>query len=206
MTDFESGDNLNVVDALKNSKDYRQVAALIDRIKGQKKRIVIAIDGRCGSGKTTIAKTLADEYHATLFHMDDFFLRAEQRTPERLATPGGNVDYERFISEIMTGIAGKETVMLRRFNHSTFQPGEAEEVAIRDVVIVEGTYSCHPQLREFYDLKIFVTTEYETQLERILKRSGRERYEMFVAKWIPMEELYFNGMNTEDCCDYVIRT
>lgn len=37
--------------------------------------IVIAIDGRCASGKTTLANKLAQHFHANVFHMDDYFLR-----------------------------------------------------------------------------------------------------------------------------------
>ena len=33
--------------------------------------------------------------------MDDFFLRPEQRRPERFAEPGGNVDRERFAAEVL---------------------------------------------------------------------------------------------------------
>ena len=65
-------------------------------LAGEKPRIIAAIDGRCGSGKTTLAAWLMDQFDGNLFHMDDFYLRSEQRTPERLAETGGNVDYERF--------------------------------------------------------------------------------------------------------------
>jgi len=166
--------------------------------------ICIAIDGRCGSGKTTVAELLAKRLNATLFHMDDFFLRAEQRTPERLATPGGNVDYERFIEEIMQPMREGKEVFLRKFNHATFQPGEPVKVDINRVVIVEGSYSCLPILREYYDLKLFVVAEKEERLKRIYKRSGPQKYEMFINKWIPMEELYFSGIDTEKCCDFVV--
>ena len=37
--------------------------------------VLIAIDGKCASGKTTLAERLALKYKANLFHMDDFFLR-----------------------------------------------------------------------------------------------------------------------------------
>ena len=33
--------------------------------------------------------------------MDDFFLRPEQRTAQRLAQSGGNVDWERFQAEVL---------------------------------------------------------------------------------------------------------
>ena len=62
---------------------------------------VVAIDGRCASGKTTLAARLKQELRCSMFSLDDFFLRPEQRTPQRLAQPGGNVDYERFSQEIL---------------------------------------------------------------------------------------------------------
>lgn len=45
--------------------------------------ILVAIDGRCGSGKTTLGEYLGQVFDCNVFRMDDFFLRMEQRTPER---------------------------------------------------------------------------------------------------------------------------
>ena len=71
----------------------------------EKKGIVlIAIDGPSGSGKSTFAKRLAEKYDANVFHMDDFFLRPEQRTKERYEEIGGNIDYERFHEEVLMNI------------------------------------------------------------------------------------------------------
>lgn len=73
---------------------------------GKKLPVILAIDGRCGSGKTTLAGMIAHRYKAEVIHMDDFLLRQEQRTPERLAeqqkrilTRNGPEMLPRFISE-----------------------------------------------------------------------------------------------------------
>ena len=63
--------------------------------------VLVALDGRCGAGKTTLARRLQTELGCRVFHMDDFFLRPEQRTAERLARPGENVDHERFLAEVL---------------------------------------------------------------------------------------------------------
>ena len=68
---------------------------------------IIAIDGRCAAGKTTLAARLAKELGGDVIHMDDFFLRVEQRTPERMKEVGGNVDYERFEKTVLEQIAVK---------------------------------------------------------------------------------------------------
>ena len=60
--------------------------------------LVIAIDGRCGAGKTTLAQNLSQELSCSVIHLDHFFLRPQQRTPERLKQSGGNFDRERFLS------------------------------------------------------------------------------------------------------------
>ena len=61
------------------------------------KRFIVAIDGRCGSGKTTVAGVLGKRLDAVVFHMDDFYLQKHQRIEERYNEPGGNVDRERWI-------------------------------------------------------------------------------------------------------------
>ena len=47
-----------------------------------KRPILLAIDGRCGSGKTTLAGALEKEAGAAVVHMDHFFLRAARRKEE----------------------------------------------------------------------------------------------------------------------------
>ena len=49
----------------------------IDDALTQKQRAVMAIDGRCAAGKTTLAHRLAANYAGAVIHMDDFFLPAE---------------------------------------------------------------------------------------------------------------------------------
>ena len=65
----------------------------IETLRENQKLVLVAIDGRCGSGKSTLAAALAERMPVNVFHMDDFYLRPEQRTEERFREPGGNVDY-----------------------------------------------------------------------------------------------------------------
>ena len=51
--------------------------------------VVIALDGRAASGKSTAAAILSEALGAGVVAMDDFFLPPELRTPERLSQPGG---------------------------------------------------------------------------------------------------------------------
>ena len=65
---------------------------------------VIAIDGRCASGKTTFALRM-EAFGFYTVHADHFFLPPDLRTPERLALPGGNIHSERFLTEVAMPLA-----------------------------------------------------------------------------------------------------
>ena len=92
----------------------------INSLLAQKNMVIVAIDGKCTSGKTTLAAQLAEVYDCNVFHMDDFFLRPEQRTPARFAEVGGNVDYERFREEVLLPLKSGKAFSYRPFDCSTF--------------------------------------------------------------------------------------
>ena len=77
------------------------VTVVAGEIKKREKPLLAAIDGRCAAGKTTLAEQLREMLGCNVIHADSFFLRPEQRTEERLNTPGGNIDYERLLAEVI---------------------------------------------------------------------------------------------------------
>ncbi|MBQ2271399.1 MAG: hypothetical protein II335_06370, partial [Firmicutes bacterium] len=174
----------------------------IDRRAGE--RFVVAIEGGSASGKTTLSQILSQVYDCTVFHMDDYFLRPEQRTPQRFAEPGGNVDRERFLEEVLEPLSRGEIVRYRRFDCSTFTLKEPVEVEPKQLVIVEGAYSMHPELAGYYDFAVFLDVSPELQRDRIVKRNGPEMAKRFHNEWIPMEQLYFKGLNIKEQCDLVL--
>lgn len=154
----------------------------------------IAIDGRCASGKTTMAGMLAKVLDAGVVHMDDFFLPMELRTKERFATPGGNVHYERVRDEVLPKLQATEPFTYRKFDCSKMALGDEILVAGSNYYIVEGAYSCHPALGNYMSLKVFADVEKTEQIERIRRRDGEEMLEIFRNRWIPMEEAYFESL------------
>ena len=162
----------------------------IDELLAEKDMVIVAIDGKCTSGKTTLASKLAEIYDCNVFHMDDFFLRLEQRTPERFAEVGGNVDYERFREEVLLPLKTGKAFSYRPFDCSTFTLATPVAVTPKKLNIIEGTYSHHPYFGTPYDLKILLTVDEETQRQRILERPAF-LHKRFFEEGIPMENLYF---------------
>ena len=172
----------------------------IEEIQSDHVPILVAIDGRCASGKTTVASIVGQKLDCDVVHMDDFFLHPNQRTRKRLCEPGGNVDYERVGAEVLQPAKRGLPIRYRKFDCSRMDFGDEVELAPKKYVLVEGAYSCHPKLRDYFDLRIFMTIDAKTQMERIKLRNGNERAQMFRDRWIPLEETYIRECNVRECC------
>ena len=177
---------------------YRDLTRLLER--GE--RAVIAIEGRCAAGKSRTADWLSQRLDVPVVHMDHFFLRPEQRTKERLSKPGENVDHERFREEVLAPLTAGEAVSYRPWSCQTETLGEPITLTPSPVVLVEGSYSCHPSLWDYYDRHVFLTVDPEEQLRRIEARDGPSQLSVFRKKWIPLEEWYFSALQVEERCDY----
>ena len=165
---------------------------------------IIAIDGRCAAGKTTLAARLVKELGGDVIHMDDFFLPPALRTPERRNEPGGNVHYERFLTEVIPKLASGEAFSYQRFDCSVMALGDWIPVKNNGFVFVEGAYSCHPVFGDYMDRRVFLDIDSKTQTERIRKRNGEDRLQDFQQLWIPLEEAYFQAFSVEENTDYII--
>ncbi|MDL2206713.1 hypothetical protein LJC33_07390 [Eubacteriales bacterium OttesenSCG-928-N13] len=176
--------------------------ARIDSLRRTQPQVLIAIDGNSGAGKSTLGALLQDVYGASLLHMDDFFLSPERKTPERLAQPGGNVDHERFLREVLIPLQSGEAFRYRPYDCQTGKLSDWVDVPPSPVRIVEGVYSLHPSLSAAYDVKVFLSLPFDVQSERILKRSGPYLHQRFIHEWIPLENHYFDALSIASGCDY----
>ena len=182
--------------------------ALVGRTEAllrEKGRAVIAIDGRCGSGKTTLAGLLAAQWDCTLLHADDFFLRPEQRTPARLAQPGGNFDRERFYAEALAPLLAGRDALYRPYDCHAGCLRPPVAAPLRPVILAEGSYCCHPDLWGCYDLHVFVTAPLDVRLARLARRPGVD-LAAFRTRWIPLEEAYFAAERLEERCDILVKS
>ena len=182
---------------------YFKVFEGIDSLMRKKEIVNVAIDGNAGAGKSTLARLLGKIYDCNIFHMDDYFLRPEQRTRERLSEIGGNVDYTRFNQEIVEGIQNRYKFEYRPYNCQTMALEEPILVKPKKLNIIEGVYSMHPTLIDNYDLKIFLKVDTREQSERILKRNGPKMQRRFLEEWIPLENEYFEKFDIEARSDLV---
>lgn len=188
-----------------DKKDLLIVFNKIDELIQNPTPVYLAIEGRSGAGKTSLAKIIGSRYDCNIFHMDDFFLRPGQKTLERLAEVGGNIDYERFTQEVIQGLKSNAEFKYQWYSCRTLKLEKAQLVKPKKLNIIEGVYSMHPNFKDIYDLKIFLDVDEKTQLERIANRSGKALLARFIKEWIPKENEYFQELKIKEKSDIILR-
>ena len=114
------------------------LSALLSAALAQKptRPLVLALDGRCGSGKTTLANGLAAQLPGcTLLRTDDFYLPPAQRIPDWAHTPCANMDLTRLRDEALRLAYAGQTVAYRAYScreGGLSAPGAAARAAAGD--------------------------------------------------------------------------
>lgn len=190
------------------SEKYVQLLPVLTKIDVLLKNgsVTVAVEGPAASGKSTVAQVLKDIYNCRTVPMDHFFLQAGQRTEKRLSEVGGNIDYERFSSEVLPSIKSKGSINYRPFDCSSMSLRDEIFLAPASLTVVEGTYSTHPAFGRYYDLSVFLDISPTIQRERILKRNSPLFAERFFKDWIPLENEYFVATEAKKRADILIET
>lgn len=176
-------------------------------LKNKKERIpfIVAIDGKALSGKTTIANNLRKYLDATIIHLDDYFLRKSEQNNYSKNGRLFNIDYRRFIEEVITPInEHKKSLVLNKFSCKEQKIISSTYEEIKEIIIIEGTYSLDNKMLPYYNLKFFFEIDDKTQLARIRLRE-KENADNFIAKWVKNEQIYFSETAIKEIADYIIK-
>jgi len=145
--------------------------------------IVIGIAGGSSSGKTTVANAILkrvgekriaylphDAYYRDLSH-----LPFEERTKVNFDHPD-SLESELLISHI-NQLKKRQAIDLPVYDFSNYvRTGQTIRVEPQSVIIVEGILIfAEPQLRQLFDVKLYVDTDPDLRFIRRLKRDIAER-------------------------------
>ena len=104
--------------------------------------VVLALDGRCGSGKTTMAAALAEQFpDSIVLHTDDFYLPPADRVPGWEQTPCANMDLARLRDEVLAPACAGKPVLYRAYSCREGAYLPVQQLAAQPLVILEGSYS-----------------------------------------------------------------
>lgn len=157
---------------------------------------IFCLEGKCASGKTTLSNLLKD---VTVIDVDEFFLRKELKTKERLAEIGGNIDYDLYL-ECIKKIKPNSTITYTIFDCST-QSYTEKTINIKNKILLCGVYSYHPKVRQYIDKLLYLIVDEKTQYERLKQRS---MFKKFIEEWVPLENKYFDSFDFISTADLLI--
>lgn len=190
---------------LQEYADYFGTLSEIYRLMQKKKTALIAIDGRCGSGKTHFAELTANLFPCNVCHMDDFYMPMEQREENWMEIPGGNMDLQRFLDEVLHPLKNGRQAVYCPYDCMKKAMKEVSSLPSDRLTVVEGSYSCHPLLAAEYDLTIFLTCSKKEQRKRLQAREG-DYFPVFEKQWIPLEENYLQHYSIEKDSNLAVDT
>ena len=160
--------------------------------------LLITLDGPCASGKTTLARNLAEALHGEVVHTDDFVIPHALKTPERLAVPGGNCDAERLEKEVLAPFKAGLPVRYRRYDCKKAALQPEEDLPDTRILILEGSYCNLPVLRKYADVRLFLSVPWEIRESRLRDRESSASLQRFRDLWIPLENAYFEAYHLPD--------
>lgn len=144
---------------------------------------VIGIAGGTASGKSTMARTIIDKVgnDRVAYIEYDWYYKDLSNLPldERFKTNFDHPDSldTELLIEQMKIIRNGEAVNAPQYDFKTCtRLPDTKEIKPKDIVIVDGILALSsPELRELYDLKIFVDMAADERLSRRLERDVKER-------------------------------
>lgn len=172
------------------------VISQLERLSHEKPRIIVAIDGRGGAGKSSLARTLVERFPKSAYVEHDWF-----HLPKDEVVDGRRFDPERLIAEVITPFrVGAQKLTCRRYNWGYLAglPEGFHETPIviehKELLIVEGCETLHQALVPHFDLRIWLDTSPAVSLERGMRRDieeyklDPERVRAAWAEWSAWEE------------------
>ena len=197
---------------------------LADRLRpalvGRSIPLFVGIDGRSGAGKSTLAAALARVLGSDMgagvcvIEGDQFY-------------GGGSAatwDKRTFVEKVDRVIDWRRQRLtleaLRDDGGAWWQPfdwesddWDADEVPLAKesvrseaapVVVLEGAYSCRPELHDLLDLRVLLDIPREVRRARLLQREGEDYRADWEARWSAAEDHYFGTVMPLRCFDVVV--
>ena len=160
--------------------------------RGRAVPFVVAIDGRSGVGKSTLADRLAAHLPATVIEGDDFYAGGVGilgDSPQSRAARCIDWQSQRpVLSDLRAGRATR----YHAFDWDAFDgrlSADATHVAPAGIIILEGVYSARPELRDLVDTRVLVTVPDSLRLSRLIAREGE--IGPWETQWHEAEDWYF---------------
>jgi anthranilate synthase component 1/para-aminobenzoate synthetase len=148
--------------------------------------VIIAIDGRSGAGKTTLAVELAARLRAhhkvSLFHLEDIY-------------PGWNgllAGIDRYVATVLEPLSRGGAATWTSWDWERHYDGNSRVTLPAEIVIVEGVGAAAAAARPLLSAVIWADSPDDIRRTRALDRDGGT-YEPYWEEWAAQEDEWLHG-------------
>jgi uridine kinase len=154
---------------------------------------LVSVDGPAGSGKTTLAATIAElDPGALVIHMDDLY---DGWT--------GLDDVARQLSTLVRPLVAGKPGFYRRYDWHRREFAETVDVEPPPLLVLEGVGSGRAELGTLLTVLVWVSAPRELRRERGLARDGEEMAPQWDG-WMRQEDAHFATQRTAERADIVV--
>ena len=157
--------------------------------------VIIGIAGGSASGKTTVVNKIMEQFggQLNLIALDSYYrdrsdLTYDERCKINYDHPA-SLDFDLLVEHVKQ-LKAHKTVDIPVYDFTVYnRTAETEKINPKRIIVVEGILIfAIKELRELFDMKVFVDTDADIRLMRRLKRDMQERGRTFES----VEKQYFS--------------
>ncbi|MBL7067150.1 MAG: AAA family ATPase [Candidatus Marinimicrobia bacterium] len=186
-------------------KDIQKILETIKSCSQKAATKLIAVDGFGGSGKSTLTEKLVELYSSIkVVGLDKFPCLPTEHSYHSVGAQT-RINLERFQNEVLIPLSeGKEARFQNTFWWPTDQAPERFTVQPGEIVLIEGCYSFHKDIRHFYDLSIWVDCAPDEAMERAVARDGESGRSLWEEAHAPNERQYVAAQQPQKYVDLIV--
>jgi len=186
---------------------YLALSFQLQTAKEHQPTLMVGIDGAGGSGKSTFAQKLSEHLPVvSVIHMDDFYRPSHERVhiPHAERPIGYNFDWERLQQQVLQPLSHGQRSRYQIYDWDTDQVTDWQEVAVDQIIIVEGVAATREEIRSLYNFRIWVECPASVRLARGVERDGEDMRMVWEQQWMPAEEWYRQTHHPEQYADIIV--
>jgi uridine kinase len=166
--------------------EFADIVEAIEQLRATSRRLMVAITGFGGAGKSTLSRALVDAVPDSVRLRGDDFLDPE-RSHRRSADWDG-VERRRMRTEVLEPFRRGDPVNFRPYDWDAGRLGTPTSLPPASVVLVDAIGVLHPDLDGCFDLTVWVDVDLETAGERGRerdRRNGHDHDRLWAEVWTP---------------------
>jgi uridine kinase len=178
------------------------VVATVGQRRTELSRVVVAVSGYAGAGKSVLGRALVDALDDVVRVRGDDFL--DPPRVRRRSADWDGVDRRRMRSEVLEPFRAGRPVTIRTLDWTTERWDDPTPLPQASVLVIDSIGIFHPELLPWFDLTVWVDVDLEVAQARGMARdraAGLDHDDLWTDVWPPNDHEFEQTFSPRDHAD-----